>query len=85
MMLAHYDTRVSILGHIQRGGRPTCMDRVLASRMGVAAVESLRDGHRNEMIGIIHNEISYTPFEYACKHNDEINPNLLRIVEILSI
>jgi len=81
----HYDTRVSILGHIQRGGRPTCMDRVLASRMGVAAIESLRDGHRNEMIGIIHNEIAYTPFEYACKHNDEINPNLLRIVEILSI
>ena len=81
----HYDTRVSILGHIQRGGRPTCMDRVLASRMGVAAIESLRDGHRNEMIGIIHNEIAYTPFAYACKHNDEINPNLLRIVEILSI
>ncbi|QXV66239.1 6-phosphofructokinase [Mucilaginibacter achroorhodeus] len=81
----HYDTRVSILGHIQRGGRPSCMDRVLASRMGVAAVEALRDGHRNEMIGIIHNEISYTPFEHACKHVEEINPNLLKIVEILSI
>ncbi|RFZ92586.1 6-phosphofructokinase [Mucilaginibacter conchicola] len=81
----HYDTRVSILGHIQRGGRPSCMDRVLASRMGVAAVEALRDGHRNEMIGIIHNEITYTPFEHACKHVEEINPNLLKIVEILSI
>ncbi|MBL4677175.1 MAG: 6-phosphofructokinase [Mucilaginibacter sp.] len=81
----HYDTRVSILGHIQRGGRPSCMDRVLASRMGVAAVEALRDGHRNEMIGIIHNAISYTPFEHACKHVEEINPNLLKIVEILSI
>jgi len=81
----NYDTRVSILGHIQRGGRPTCMDRVLASRVGVAAVEALRDGHRNEMVGIIHNEISYTPFEHACKHNVEINPNLLKIVEILSI
>lgn len=81
----HYDTRVSILGHIQRGGRPSCMDRVLASRMGVAAVEALRDGHRNEMIGIVHNEITYTPFEYACKHVEEINPNLLKIVEILSI
>ncbi|TSD64697.1 6-phosphofructokinase [Inquilinus sp. KBS0705] len=81
----NYDTRVSILGHIQRGGRPTCMDRVLASRVGVAAVEALRDGHRNEMIGIIHNEISYTPFEHACKHNVEINPGFLKIVEILSI
>jgi 6-phosphofructokinase 1 len=81
----HYDTRVSILGHIQRGGRPSCMDRVLASRIGVAAVEALRDGHRNEMIGIIHNELSYTPFEHAIKHNVEINPNFLKIVEILSI
>lgn len=81
----HYDTRVSILGHIQRGGRPSCMDRVLASRIGVAAVEALRNGHRNEMIGIIHNELSYTPFEHAIKHNVEINPNFLKIVEILSI
>jgi 6-phosphofructokinase 1 len=81
----HYDTRVSILGHIQRGGRPSCMDRVLASRVGVAAVEALRDGHRNEMIGIIHNEISYTPFEHACKHFDEIDPKMLKIVEILAI
>ncbi|MFD0795556.1 6-phosphofructokinase [Mucilaginibacter litoreus] len=81
----HYDTRVSILGHIQRGGRPSCMDRVLASRMGVAAVEALRDGRRNEMIGIVHSEINYTPFEHACKHVEEINPNLLKIVEILSI
>ncbi|MBK0379942.1 6-phosphofructokinase [Mucilaginibacter segetis] len=80
-----YDTRVSILGHIQRGGKPTCMDRVLASRIGVAAVEALRDGHRNEMIGVIHNEISYTPFELSTKHHNEINNNLLRIVEILSI
>jgi 6-phosphofructokinase 1 len=81
----HYDTRISILGHIQRGGKPTCMDRVLASRVGVAAVEALRDGHRNEMIGIIHNEISYTPFDHAIKHNIEINANFLKIVEILSL
>jgi len=81
----NYDTRVSILGHIQRGGKPTCMDRVLASRIGVAAVEALRDGHRNEMIGIVHNEIAYTPFEHACKHHVEINANFLKIVEILSI
>jgi 6-phosphofructokinase 1 len=81
----HYDTRVSILGHIQRGGRPSCMDRVLASRVGVAAVEALRDGHRNEMVGIVHNELAYTPFEHAIKHHLEINPNFLKIVEILAI
>jgi 6-phosphofructokinase 1 len=81
----HYDTRVSILGHIQRGGKPTCMDRVLASRVGVAAVEALRDGHRNEMIGVIHNEISYTPFGSALKRSTHINANFLKIVEILSL
>src|SRR6201996_1116237 len=81
----NYDTRISVLGHIQRGGRPSCMDRVLASRVGVAAVEALIDGHRNEMIGLIHNEISYTPFEHATKHFVEINPKFLKIVEILAI
>jgi 6-phosphofructokinase 1 len=81
----NYDTRVSVLGHIQRGGRPTCMDRVLASRVGVAAVEALRDGHRNEMIGLVHNDIAYTPFEHAIKHNMDINPDFLKIVGILAI
>ncbi|PTQ99844.1 6-phosphofructokinase [Mucilaginibacter yixingensis] len=81
----HYDTRISILGHIQRGGRPSCMDRVLASRMGVAAVEALLNNHRDEMIGIIHNEIAYTQFDHAIKHHQEINPNFLKIVEILSL
>jgi len=81
----HYDTRVSILGHIQRGGKPTCMDRVLASRVGVAAVEALRDGRSGEMVGVIHNEISYTPFDHAIKHSHEINDKFLKIVEILSL
>src|SRR5476651_1615408 len=81
----NYDTRISILGHIQRGGSPTCMDRVLASRVGVAAVEGLLAGHRNEMVGVVHNEISYTPFESAIKHHVDINPNFLKIVEILSL
>lgn len=81
----HYDTRVSILGHIQRGGKPTCMDRVLASRTGVAAVEALMAGHRDEMVGIINNEIAYTPFEHAIKHNMDIDPNILKIVEMLSL
>lgn len=81
----NYDTRVSILGHIQRGGRPTCMDRVLASRLGVAAVEALLEGRKGEMVGLIHNELAYTPFEHAIKHNIEINPKFLKIVEILAI
>lgn len=81
----HYDTRVSILGHMQRGGRPTCMDRVLSSRLGVAAVESLLEGRKGEMIGIIHGEIHYTSFSSAIKHLEEVNPNFLRIVDILSL
>ena len=81
----NYDTRVSILGHIQRGGRPSCMDRVLASRVGVAAVEALMNGRRNEMVGLIHNEIAFTQFEHATKHIEAINPDFLKIVEILSI
>jgi 6-phosphofructokinase 1 len=81
----HLDTRVSILGHIQRGGKPTCMDRVLASRTGVAAVEALLAGHHGEMVGLIANEIAYTPFEHAIKHNREIDPNMIKIVEMLSL
>lgn len=80
-----YDTRVSVLGHIQRGGRPTCMDRVLASRLGVAAVEALLEGRKGEMIGIVHGNIHFTPFESAIKHISEVNPSLLKIVEILSL
>lgn len=81
----NYDTRVSVLGHIQRGGKPTCMDRVLASRLGVAAVEVLRNGHRNEMVGLIHNNIEYTSFERSVKHLVDLNSDFLKIVEILSL
>lgn len=81
----HYDVRVSILGHIQRGGKPSCMDRVLASRLGVAAVEGLLEGRRGEMAGLICGEIRYTSFNKAIKHIDKINTNLTRIVEILSL
>lgn len=79
------DTRVSILGHIQRGGAPSCMDRVLASRLGVAAVESLIEGRSREMIGIVNSKIHFTHFDHAIKHNSEVNPELLKIVEILSL
>lgn len=81
----HYDVRLSILGHIQRGGSPSCMDRVLASRLGVAAVEGLLEGRRGEMAGLIQGEVSYTPFSKAIKHLGEVNENLLRIVNILSL
>ncbi|RRN77674.1 6-phosphofructokinase, partial [Pseudoxanthomonas sp. SGD-10] len=81
----HYDTRVSILGHIQRGGKPTCMDRVLASRLGVAAVEGLLEGRKGEMAGLIHGQVTYTPLDHAIKHNKEVNESLLKIVEILSL
>jgi len=81
----HYDLRVSILGHIQRGGSPTCMDRVLASRLGVAAVEGLLNGRKGEMAGLIHGQVEFTPFSKAIKHISNINENLIRIVDILSI
>ena len=81
----HYDVRVSILGHIQRGGKPSCMDRVLASRLGVAAVEGLLEGRRGEMAGLIHGKVEYTPFSRAIKHIDTVNHNLTRIIEILSL
>ncbi|WP_256010985.1 6-phosphofructokinase [Desertivirga xinjiangensis] len=80
-----FDIRLSILGHIQRGGSPTCMDRVLASRLGVAAVEGLISGHKGEMVGVVSSNIHFTPFQNAIKHINEINPNLLRIVDILSL
>lgn len=81
----HYDVRVSILGHIQRGGKPSCMDRVLASRLGVAAVEGLLEGRRGEMAGLISGQVQFTPFNKAIKHINKINENLTRIVEILSL
>ncbi|HWV72037.1 MAG TPA: 6-phosphofructokinase [Pseudosphingobacterium sp.] len=80
----NYDTRVSILGHIQRGGSPTCMDRVLASRLGVAAVEALLAGRKGEMAGVINGDVAFTPFNKAIKHIDSLTPSLLKIVDILS-
>ena len=65
--MPNYDVRVSVLGHMQRGGRPTCFDRVLASRMGVKAVESLNEGKSNAMVGLKEDEIILTPLEKAIK------------------
>ncbi|MFP5079243.1 6-phosphofructokinase [Pedobacter sp. JCM 36344] len=82
-----YDIRVSVLGHIQRGGKPSCMDRVLASRLGVAAVEGLLNGQSGEMVGLKNKEIIFTPFDHAVKHIDakEISAAWLKLVEILSL
>ncbi len=80
----NFDIRVTVLGHLQRGGRPTCMERVLASRLGVEAVKALLDGKRSVMVGQINKEIVYTPFDNAIKHNDRLNPVLMEMVEILS-
>jgi 6-phosphofructokinase 1 len=79
-----FDIRISILGHIQRGGNPTCMERVNASLMGYYAVKALQENHTNEMVGIVNKEVCYTPFQDAVKHIEELNPEMLRILDILS-
>lgn len=79
-----FDIRVSILGHIQRGGNPTCMERVNASVVGFNAVKAIIAGRKNKMVGIINNEVTYTPFEKAVKHNRTLNPELEELIEILS-
>jgi 6-phosphofructokinase 1 len=79
-----YEIKVTILGHIQRGGRPTCIERVRASQMGMEAVKALMDGKKGVMIGLIHNKVAYTPFEKAIKHHQDISPTLLELVEILA-
>ena len=83
--MPNYDVRVSVLGHMQRGGRPTCFDRVLASRMGVKAVESLNEGKSNAMVGLKEDEIILTPLEKAIKGKSEINKDLVRVSDILSL
>lgn len=80
-----YEVRVSILGHLQRGGSPTAQDRVLASRMGVAAIQALLEDQRNVMIGIKQNEIDYIPFQKAIKREREISEELLEVLRISSI
>ncbi|WP_339844802.1 MULTISPECIES: 6-phosphofructokinase [unclassified Dokdonia] len=79
-----YDVRVSVLGHMQRGGSPTCYDRVLASRMGVKAVESLLEGKSNFMVGTIHDMMELTPLDEAIKGKTKINKELIRVSEIMT-
>lgn len=79
-----FDTKVTILGHIQRGGNPSCMDRVLACRLGLAAVEAIKDGKSNVMIGEIHKSISFTPFENATKNKMNLDGDYMKLVDILT-
>ena len=79
-----YEIKVSVLGHMQRGGSPTCFDRVLATRMGVKAVESLLAGEYSKMVGVQHGEITLTPLDLAIKGKSKINSELLRVSEIMN-
>ena len=83
--LPDYEVRVSVLGHMQRGGAPTCFDRVLASRMGVFAVESLIAGKSSFMVGIENNQLKLTPLKNVTKIKSATNKDLLRLTDILSI
>ena len=83
--LEGYDVRVSVLGHMQRGGAPSCFDRVLASRMGVKAVESLMAGKKNVMVGTINNKLELYPIEKAVKGHSKIDEELLRVSDILNV
>ena len=80
-----YDVRVSILGHLQRGGSPTATDRILASRMGAAAIDALLEDQRNVMIGVHNDEIVYVPFFKAIKNDKPIDRTLLKTLRTLSI
>ena len=79
-----YDIRVSVLGHMQRGGSPSCYDRVLASRFGVKAVESLLEGKSNYMVGMLNDKVALTPLEQAIKGSSEIDKELLRVSDIMT-
>ena len=82
--MPEYEVRVSVLGHMQRGGSPSCFDRVLASRMGVKAVECLLNGESNLMVGLLNDKINVTPLEKAIKGQSKINKELIRVSDIMS-
>jgi 6-phosphofructokinase 1 len=82
---AYYDTKVTILGHLQRGGSPTCFDRLLASRLGVSAVEGLLAGKKDVMVGRIAHKVRFTPLPKVLKEGKQIDEELLRVAEILAV
>jgi 6-phosphofructokinase 1 len=77
--------RVSVLGHMQRGGSPSCFDRVLASRLGVKAVESILENKSGYMVGLLNDKVDLTPLEQAIKGHSNIDKELLRVSDIMSI
>jgi len=79
------DVRVTVLGHVQRGGAPSAYDRVLASTLGYEAVNALINGQRGVMAGIINNKTAFTPFEKAIKHHKDINIQMLEMSRILAL
>jgi 6-phosphofructokinase 1 len=83
--LDDYEVKVTVLGHIQRGGTPSCYDRVLASRLGVGAVDALLSGARGIMIGVANNKVVHVPFEEAIKGDNEIDLDLIRVADITSV
>ena len=80
-----YDVRVTILGHLQRGGTPTACDRILASRLGHASIEALKEGQRNVMVGIHNDQIVYVPIDRAIKKDKPIDKELIDVLGVLSI
>ncbi len=80
-----YDVRVTILGHLQRGGTPSASDRILASRLGYAAIEALNEGQRNIMVGVSNDKIVYVPLTRAVKQNKPIDKELISVLNVLSI
>ncbi len=79
------DTRMCVLGHIQRGGAPTCADRILASRLGYAAVEALRAGQTQVMAGIVNDQLVLTPFKNAIKQQARMNRDMLQMIRVLAV
>ena len=80
-----YDVRVTILGHLQRGGRPSARDRILASETGYGAIEAIVQGQRNIMVGVRNNEIVYVPFSEAVRSDKPFDKKLIKILDDLSI
>lgn len=83
--MPEYDVRVSVLGHMQRGGAPSCFDRVLASRLGVKAVEALLDGKTSLMAGLLNDKVALTPLELAIKGHTAVDQELIKVSDIMSI
>ena len=80
-----YDPKVTIIGHLQRGGAPSALDRLIASRMGYKAVSALLEGHTNKMVGIVNNQVELVPFDEAITKSKAIDQDLLRMAEILAL